>query len=203
MDWSSLTTGTGHPIIWNIHCLPSWLWVGIQEHQFSPRSHELALDHLHWLWRTTPGIHQQLQIEHCLHKVQWNQGCCYPDLVLFNQFTNLDHASHPSHGHCAYHHHWMVRESYSFPTPEGNHPQGGPYALRVHPSEPTPESCLSTTEPPTISWLQYCTMDIDALNLSPVEWSHYLCNCLCFICKQPNCSTKNYPCDDTTTCPTW
>ena len=37
------------------------------------------------------------------------------------------------------------------------------------------------------------TMDIDALNLSPVERSHYLRDCLCFICKQPNCSTRNHP----------
>ena len=37
------------------------------------------------------------------------------------------------------------------------------------------------------------TMDIDALNLSPVERSHCLRECLCFICKQPNCSTRNHP----------
>ena len=36
-------------------------------------------------------------------------------------------------------------------------------------------------------------MDIDALNLSPVERSHCLRNRLCFICKQPNCSTRNHP----------
>ena len=36
-------------------------------------------------------------------------------------------------------------------------------------------------------------MDIDALNLSPVEHSHCLRDRLCFICKQPNCSTRNHP----------
>ena len=43
------------------------------------------------------------------------------------------------------------------------------------------------------------TMDIDALNLSPVEHSHCLQDHLCFICKQPNCSTRNHPCNKTTT----
>ena len=37
------------------------------------------------------------------------------------------------------------------------------------------------------------TMDINALNLSPVERSCCLRDCLCFICKQPNCSTRNHP----------
>ena len=37
------------------------------------------------------------------------------------------------------------------------------------------------------------TMDIDALNLSPVERSRCLQDHLCFICKQPNCSTRNHP----------
>ena len=41
-------------------------------------------------------------------------------------------------------------------------------------------------------------MDIDALNLSPVERSHCLQNRLCFICKQPNCSTRNHPRNRTT-----
>ena len=36
-------------------------------------------------------------------------------------------------------------------------------------------------------------MDIDALNLSPVERSCCLCDRLCFICKQSNCSTRNHP----------
>ena len=45
------------------------------------------------------------------------------------------------------------------------------------------------------------TMDIDALNLSPVERSHCLRNHLCFICKRPNCSTRNHPCEDVMTCP--
>ena len=41
-------------------------------------------------------------------------------------------------------------------------------------------------------------MDIDALNLSPVKRSHCLRNRLCFICKQPNCSTRNHPRNKTT-----
>ena len=41
-------------------------------------------------------------------------------------------------------------------------------------------------------------MDIDTLNLSPVERSHCLRDCLCFICKQPNCSTRNHPRSRTT-----
>ena len=36
-------------------------------------------------------------------------------------------------------------------------------------------------------------MDIDTLNLSPVERSRCLRDRLCFICKQPNCSTRNHP----------
>ena len=36
------------------------------------------------------------------------------------------------------------------------------------------------------------TMDINALNLSPVERSRCLQIRLCFICKQPNCSTRCY-----------
>ena len=44
-------------------------------------------------------------------------------------------------------------------------------------------------------------MDIDALNLSPVERSCCLRNCLSFICKQLNCSSRNYPQEDTPTCP--
>ena len=43
------------------------------------------------------------------------------------------------------------------------------------------------------------TMDIDVLNLSPIERSHCLQDCLCFICKQPNCSTRNHPHNRTTT----
>ena len=52
------------------------------------------------------------------------------------------------------------------------------------------------------------TMDIDALNLSPVERSRCLRDRLCFICKQLNCSTRNHPRNKTTprettaTCPT-
>ena len=45
-------------------------------------------------------------------------------------------------------------------------------------------------------------MDIDALNLSPVEQSCCLRNHLCFICKQLNCSTRNHPHEETTTHPT-
>ena len=51
-------------------------------------------------------------------------------------------------------------------------------------------------------------MDIDALNLSPVERSRCLRDHLCFICKQPNCSTRNHPRNRPTTweaaatCPT-
>ena len=41
-------------------------------------------------------------------------------------------------------------------------------------------------------------MDIDALNLSPVERSRCLRDRLCFICKQLNCSTRNHPRDKTT-----
>ena len=44
-------------------------------------------------------------------------------------------------------------------------------------------------------------MDIDALNLSPVERSRCLLNCLCFICKQPNCSTRNHPWEEIPTRP--
>ena len=44
-------------------------------------------------------------------------------------------------------------------------------------------------------------MDIDTLNLSPVERSCYLRNRLCFICKQLNCSMMNHPCEETSTCP--
>ena len=43
------------------------------------------------------------------------------------------------------------------------------------------------------------TMDIDALNLSPIEQSRCLQDHLCFICKQPNCSTRNHPRNKTTT----
>ena len=39
-------------------------------------------------------------------------------------------------------------------------------------------------------------MDINTLNLSPVERSCCLQNCLCFIYKQPNCSTRNHPCEE-------
>ena len=46
-------------------------------------------------------------------------------------------------------------------------------------------------------------MDIDALNLSPTEHSCCWCNCLCYICKQPNCSTRNHPHNDTMTHPAW
>ena len=42
------------------------------------------------------------------------------------------------------------------------------------------------------------TMDIDALNLSPIERSRCLRDCLCFICKQLNCSTRNHPRNRTT-----
>ena len=56
--------------------------------------------------------------------------------------------------------------------------------------------CLLTSHP-----VHYPnTMDIDTLNLPPVKWSHCLRNHLCFICKQPNCSTKNHSRDDMTTC---
>ena len=40
-------------------------------------------------------------------------------------------------------------------------------------------------------------MDIDALNLSLVEQSHCLRNCLCFTCKKLNCSTQNHPWEET------
>ena len=36
-------------------------------------------------------------------------------------------------------------------------------------------------------------MDIDALNLSPVKRSRCLRDRLCFVCRQPNCSTRNHP----------
>ena len=42
-------------------------------------------------------------------------------------------------------------------------------------------------------------MDINALNLSPVEHSRCLQDRLCFICKQLNCSTRNHPCSNATT----
>ena len=40
-------------------------------------------------------------------------------------------------------------------------------------------------------------MDINTFNLSPVKRSCCLRNCLCFICKQPNCSMRNHPCKET------
>ena len=43
-------------------------------------------------------------------------------------------------------------------------------------------------------------MDIDALNLSPIEHSCCLRDCLCFVCKKPNCSTRNHPHTTTTPC---
>ena len=43
-------------------------------------------------------------------------------------------------------------------------------------------------------------MDIDTLNLSLVERSCCLRNHLCFICKQLNCSTRNHPHEETTSC---
>ena len=45
-------------------------------------------------------------------------------------------------------------------------------------------------------------MDINALNLSPIEWSCCLHNHLCFICKKPNCSTRNHPREETPARPT-
>ena len=42
-------------------------------------------------------------------------------------------------------------------------------------------------------------MDINALNLSPVEHSRCLQDRLCFICKQLNCSTRNHPRSNATT----
>ena len=44
-------------------------------------------------------------------------------------------------------------------------------------------------------------MEIDVLNLSPVERSCCLRNCLCFICKKLNCSTRNHPHDEIPTFP--
>ena len=45
-------------------------------------------------------------------------------------------------------------------------------------------------------------MDIDTLNLSPVEQTCCLHSHLCFICKQLNCSTRNHPRDDNMSYPT-
>ena len=41
-------------------------------------------------------------------------------------------------------------------------------------------------------------MDINALNLTPVERSRCLHKRLCFVCKKANCSTRNHPRADTT-----
>ena len=68
----------------------------------------------------------------------------------------------------------------------GNAPQSLHTNQSLHPSNPRPSHDPNG-------------MDIDALNLSPVERSHCLRDRLCFICKQPNCSTRNHPCNRTTT----
>ena len=57
------------------------------------------------------------------------------------------------------------------------------------PSHTHQNFCLPNSRPPR----DPNAMDIDALNLSPVEQSHCLRDRLCFICKQPNCSTRNHP----------
>ena len=67
----------------------------------------------------------------------------------------------------------------------GNHPQPPCTNQNPHPSNSRP-SCDPNT------------MDIDTLNLSPVKRSCCLRDCLCFICKQPNCSTRNHPHNRTT-----
>ena len=67
-------------------------------------------------------------------------------------------------------------------------------------------SMLQNTCTNYITWLQNPqpawdsnAMDIDALNLSPIEQSCCLRNWLCFICKKPNCSTQNHPQNGVTT----
>ena len=70
---------------------------------------------------------------------------------------------------------------------------------------PTPQNtCPNFTHCPQTSRPTHDpnTMDIDALNLSPVEKSCCLRNCLCFICKKLNYSTRNHPHEETPTCPT-
>ena len=71
-------------------------------------------------------------------------------------------------------------------THQGNRPQSPHTNQSFHSPNPHP-SCDPNA------------MDIDALNLSPVEHSCCLRDHLCFICKQPNCSTRNHPCNKTTT----
>ena len=68
----------------------------------------------------------------------------------------------------------------------GNAPQSPHTNQSLRPSNPRPSRDPNA-------------MDIDALNLSPIECSCCLRDCLCFICKQPNCSTRNHPRNRTTT----
>ena len=81
-------------------------------------------------------------------------------------------------------------------------------ALVHHGNAPPPRSNQSPRLPNSRPSRDPNAMDIDALNLSPVEWSRCLRDRLCFICKQPNCSTRNHPRNRTTpretatTCPT-
>ena len=69
------------------------------------------------------------------------------------------------------------------------HHGNAPQPLRINQNPRLVNSC-SARDPNA--------MDIDALNLSPVERSRCLRDRLCFICKQPNCSTRNHPCTRTT-----
>ena len=71
-------------------------------------------------------------------------------------------------------------------------------ALMHHGNAPSPprinqNPCLNPRPPRDPN-----AMDIDALNLSPVERSCCLRDRLCFICKQLNCSTRNHPRNRTT-----
>ena len=68
---------------------------------------------------------------------------------------------------------------------------------------PTPQNPQTNfTHCPQTSRPDPNAMDIDALNLSLVKRSCCLRNHLCFICKQPNCSTRNHPQEETPTRPT-
>ena len=78
---------------------------------------------------------------------------------------------------------WKIALMYQGPTPQNTCPNFTHHPQTSHPiHDPN-------------------TMDINALNLSPVKRSCCLCNHLCFICKQLNCSTRNHPHEGTSARP--